>query len=236
MSPVPSPRSLRVPVAHWRPTTLRAEVLCCLSCLSTAWPSHGVQVVLPVAGTASQRAALRHEPWTAAARTSRSWCPSWAQNTRWKEWSSSSTSSDYVWHLELELNSESQVGTPPVAMGSLTRTLGHILKDEIRALAAKAACVSAKDHIFYRWTSVFQDLPGLADPCPPGGEREHVLSGPPKRLAAVKGERNWNQLLRGSGWIRPKAGELTGQADLPLHNYEPLKTWGSSPPCYYYFF
>ncbi|ELK27128.1 DNA-binding protein inhibitor ID-1 [Myotis davidii] len=56
---------------------------------------------------------------------------------------------DYIWDLELELNSESQVGTAG-ARGLPARAPLSTLNGEISALAAEAACVPADDRILCR--------------------------------------------------------------------------------------
>lgn len=56
---------------------------------------------------------------------------------------------DYIWDLELELNSESQVGTPG-SRGLPARAPLSTLNGEISALAAEAACVPADDRILCR--------------------------------------------------------------------------------------
>ncbi|KAB0400666.1 hypothetical protein E2I00_009987 [Balaenoptera physalus] len=56
---------------------------------------------------------------------------------------------DYIWDLELELNSESQVGTPG-GRGLPARAPLSTLNGEISALAAEAACVPADDRILCR--------------------------------------------------------------------------------------
>ncbi|KAM9682052.1 DNA-binding protein inhibitor ID-1 [Dama dama] len=56
---------------------------------------------------------------------------------------------DYIWDLELELNSESHVGTPG-GRGLPARAPLSTLNGEIGALAAEAACVPADDRILCR--------------------------------------------------------------------------------------
>ncbi|XP_027477963.2 LOW QUALITY PROTEIN: DNA-binding protein inhibitor ID-1 [Zalophus californianus] len=133
---------------------------------------------------------------------------------------------DYIWDLELELNSESQVGTPG-GRGPLPRAPLSTLNGEISALAAEAACVPAgRSHL----VSLKRLSQGLADPSPPGGEKNSCSLILPSALPELGRNKIEISDRGGACWIQPRAGGLTRAGRPSLHTYPDTRDLGD-PQC-----